>query len=127
MAPTLIRDKEPKTLIAKRLQEVLGKENSNSLCGKIDLTRQQIGRILRGDSLPTYKLLEFIALNGGDLAYIFTGKKTSRQTEASSDDDFLRIVLERWELLSTKQKAMFAAEITETTEEKNPENGAEIG
>lgn len=127
MSPILIKNKEPKTLIAKRLQEVLGKENSNSLCGKIDMTRQQIGRILRGDSVPSFKLLEFIATNGMDVNYIFTGKKTHDLDQPKPEDNFLDIVLERWPLLTNKQKAFIAAEVTDATEEKNPENRAKIG
>lgn len=127
MSPRLIREKEPKTLIAKRLQEVLKNENSNSLAGKIDLTRQQISRQLQGETPPTWKLLSFVAENGGDLNYIFTGKKTCDDDHSKPDDSFLGIVMERWPLLTNKQKAMIAAEVTDATEEKNPENRAKIG
>ena len=123
---------KPKTFIAKRLQEVIGEENSNTLCSKIKISRTQIGRMLRGDSVPSFKLLKYIAENGADLTYVLTGKKAATKGETGEiltgrSDSFLKIVLERWEFLKIKQKAIIAAEVTEATEEKNPHDRAEIG
>lgn len=135
MPPVKQKYGTPKTPIAKRLQDFLNDENSNTIAGKIEMTRQQVSRQLQGEAAPCLKLMVFVAEKGGDLTYILTGKPFSGEaftpeptiSSPSTGDPWLDIVSANWLRLDTKEKAAFAGEIAAKAEAKSKQDGTNVG
>lgn len=77
MSPRKPKDTEPKTLVAKRLQEFFDGKNFVEISDKIPITDKTVAKSLRGDCKPSYEMLKYVAENGGDVNYILTGETKS--------------------------------------------------